>query len=244
MVAMTTKVDDINNNRNDPNRRGEPIPVIRVHNNNHTIDDSSPEKEVVGTEEGEGRGNHHNYRVKVDIPLFYGTMGVEEFLDWEIDVDRFFDIMDVPESKQVKMVANKLKSTAAVWWDRLVVQRRRQRKNPIRMKQLMLERFNSRSRLSLSLLVSIGNLERKQFLSPRMYKTPVKGGYEEDMKEQMSKDLGDGGKLSHDTDIGKTKVYLREGQMTELDACPAEVFREICNHYLKKISQIQLSETT
>lgn len=83
--------------------------------------------------------------MKADIPLFYGTMGVEEFLDWQIDVDRFFDVMDVPEHKQVKMVAIRLKSTAAVWWDRLVVQRTRQRKNPIRtwrkMKQLMLERF-------------------------------------------------------------------------------------------------------
>ncbi|MCI97452.1 subtilisin-like protease, partial [Trifolium medium] len=59
-------------------------------------------------------------------------MGVEEFLDWQIDVDRFFDVMDVPEIKQVKMVAIRLKSIAAVWWDRLVVQRKRQRKTPIR----------------------------------------------------------------------------------------------------------------
>jgi len=45
MAAMTTKDDDINNNcnnnnnnnRNNLNRRGEPIPVIRVRNNNLTI---------------------------------------------------------------------------------------------------------------------------------------------------------------------------------------------------------------
>ncbi|MCI80180.1 hypothetical protein A2U01_0101451, partial [Trifolium medium] len=41
-TALTTKVDDIannnnNHNRNNPNRGGGPIPVIRVHNNNHTI---------------------------------------------------------------------------------------------------------------------------------------------------------------------------------------------------------------
>ncbi|KAI5429096.1 hypothetical protein KIW84_033912 [Lathyrus oleraceus] len=28
-----------------------------------------------------------------------GTMGVEEFLEWKIDVDRFFDVMRVPENK-------------------------------------------------------------------------------------------------------------------------------------------------
>jgi len=61
-------------------------------------------------------------------------MGVEEFMDWQIDVDRFLDIMDVPqspESKQVKMVAITLKSTATFWWDILVVQRQRQGKNHI-----------------------------------------------------------------------------------------------------------------
>jgi len=186
MVVLTAKIDNINNrnynNRNNPKKGGGRIPVSRVCNNNQTIDDSSPKEEVVVTEESDGRGNYHNYRVKADIPLFYGTMGVEEILDWEIDV------MDVPENKQVKMVANRLKSTATVWWDRLVVERQRQRRNPIqtwrRMKQLMLERFNSRGRYSLSPLVSIEKLERKQLTSPRMYQTPRKVDYDEVGKEQ------------------------------------------------------------
>ncbi|CAA7051700.1 unnamed protein product [Microthlaspi erraticum] len=67
------------------------------------------------------------------------------FWTWQIDVDRFFDVMGVPESKQVKMVAIRLKKTAVVWWDKLVIQRQRQRKGPVktwrRMKQLMLDRF-------------------------------------------------------------------------------------------------------
>ncbi|MCI21396.1 subtilisin-like protease [Trifolium medium] len=99
--------------------------LIRVRNggNNRIIEDSSSEEEVLADEGEDERGNHHDYRVKANIPLFYGTMGVEEFLNWQIDVDRFFDVMDVHESKQVKMVAIRLESTAAVWWDRLVVQR-------------------------------------------------------------------------------------------------------------------------
>lgn len=88
-----------NNNKNNLNRGGGQISVIRVHNNNHTIDDSSSEEEEVVTEEGNECGNHHDYRVKAYISLFYRTTGVEEFLDWKIDVDRFFDVMDVPENK-------------------------------------------------------------------------------------------------------------------------------------------------
>jgi len=33
------------------------------------------------TEEGDECGNNYDYRVKADIPLFYGLMGVEEFMD-------------------------------------------------------------------------------------------------------------------------------------------------------------------
>ncbi|CAN0863002.1 hypothetical protein LINGRAHAP2_LOCUS8603 [Linum grandiflorum] len=72
-------------------------------------------------------------------------MRVDEFLDWQVDIDRLFDLMGVPENKQVKMVAIRLKSIAALWWDKLVFQRQCQRKAPIRtwrrMKQLMLEHF-------------------------------------------------------------------------------------------------------
>lgn len=67
------------------------------------------------------RQDNHDYRVKDDIPFFYETMWVEEFLDWKIDVDRLFDVIDISENKQVKMVEIKLKSTSTIEWDKLVV---------------------------------------------------------------------------------------------------------------------------
>ena len=62
MAMLTTNLNNITtNNKNNIknlNMRGEPIPVIRVRNNNQTID-------------GDGCWNHHDYREKADIPLFY-----------------------------------------------------------------------------------------------------------------------------------------------------------------------------
>ena len=52
--------------------------------------------------------------MKVDTPLFYGTMGMKKFLDWKIDIDRFFDVMGVPKNKQAKIVAIRMKSIADV----------------------------------------------------------------------------------------------------------------------------------
>uniref|UniRef100_A0A6N2MPZ8 Retrotransposon gag domain-containing protein n=1 Tax=Salix viminalis TaxID=40686 RepID=A0A6N2MPZ8_SALVM len=43
------------------------------------------------------------FRMKMDLPSFNGQLQIEGFLDWLAVVERFFDYMDIPEDKKVKL---------------------------------------------------------------------------------------------------------------------------------------------
>ena len=93
----------------------------------------------------QGYGERQGYRVKAEIPNFVGNLDIEAVLDWLYEVDKFFDIMDVPDYEQVKIVAYKLRGGAGAWWQNEQDNRRRQGKYPIntwpRMKRMIKGRF-------------------------------------------------------------------------------------------------------
>ncbi|KAI5401864.1 hypothetical protein KIW84_066358 [Lathyrus oleraceus] len=135
--------EDFNNSAEQRNNNGnqrrdgrkEPVRVLRSGNNcvifveNLSSEEEQPDKEKVVDH---GNQHNHDYRVKDDIPLFYETMAVDEFLNWQIDVDRFFDVIGILENKKVKMVVIGLKSIYVFWWDKLVLHRQWQRKGLVR----------------------------------------------------------------------------------------------------------------
>ncbi|CAM8991991.1 unnamed protein product [Rhodiola kirilowii] len=110
MVELATRVNQ--NGKGEGAQSEVPVRVPRVECVRAIVaeDSSSGEEDPVNNDRDEEENKYAiDYRVKVDISLFHGTMGVEEFLDWQIHVDRFFEVMGVPESKHVKTVAIQLK---------------------------------------------------------------------------------------------------------------------------------------
>lgn len=73
-----------NNGRHQRNKGGDPIRVLQGGNNEVVIVENSSSKEEEFYKEEvvvcRNRQDNHDYRVKVDIPLFYEMMGVKEFL--------------------------------------------------------------------------------------------------------------------------------------------------------------------
>ncbi|KAI3429985.1 uncharacterized protein J3R85_008494 [Psidium guajava] len=166
---------DANRNRHHDRRpgadiaRGNPVdrfvPVRR--RDNPLSSESSEEEEDESAEEAltdyGGRQHHgrfrrgycgrrryddresNDFKLKVDIPYFNGGLGIEDFLDWIADIDKFFDYMETPSEKRVRLVACRLKGGASAWWERLQNRREREGRDKVRtwhrMKRLLKQEF-------------------------------------------------------------------------------------------------------
>jgi hypothetical protein len=64
-------------------------------------------------------------RARIEVPMYEGNLVVEELLDWVRAIDKYFDYEDIEEDKMVKYAVTRLKGHAALWWDELQVECRR-----------------------------------------------------------------------------------------------------------------------
>ncbi|PKI67152.1 hypothetical protein CRG98_012480, partial [Punica granatum] len=83
--------------------------------------------------------------IKMKIPSFQGKSDPKAYLDWEKNVEFVFDCYSYSELRKVKLAAIEFSDFAIVWWDQLVINRRRNREPSIdtweEMKRVMRKRF-------------------------------------------------------------------------------------------------------
>jgi hypothetical protein len=81
--------------------------------------------------------------IKIKIPSFQGKNDPD--LEWKTKMEMVFDCHSYSEIKKVKLAAIEFTDYAIVWWDQLLINRRRNREPPIdtweEMKMLMRKCF-------------------------------------------------------------------------------------------------------
>jgi hypothetical protein len=79
------------------------------------------------------------------IPSFQGKNNPEVYLEWEKKVELIFECHNYSEEKRVKLAVIEFIDYAIIWWDQLVMNRRRNHERPIEtweeMKAIMRRRF-------------------------------------------------------------------------------------------------------
>jgi hypothetical protein len=83
--------------------------------------------------------------IKIKIPSFQGKNNLEAYLEWKTKMEMVFDCHNYSEIKKVKLAAIEFTDYAIVWWDQLLINRRRNRDPAVdtweEMKMLMRRRF-------------------------------------------------------------------------------------------------------
>ncbi len=83
--------------------------------------------------------------IKLSLPPFQGKNDPDAYIEWERKVELVFDCHNYSEEKKVKLAAVSFTDYAIVWWDQLVLSRKRNREIPIDkwddMKAAMRRRF-------------------------------------------------------------------------------------------------------
>ena len=96
--------------------------------------------------EDRNREDNNLGNIKMKIPSFQGKNDPEAYLEWERKVELVFDCHNYSENKKVKLVVIEFSYYAIVWWDQLVLNKRRNREPSVEtweeMKGVMWKRFD------------------------------------------------------------------------------------------------------
>ena len=82
------------------------------------------------------------------IPSFQEKNNSKVYLEWEKKVELIFECHNYSEEKKVKLIIIEVIEYAIIWWDQLVMNRKRNHERPIEMWEEM--KANMRRRFVLS----------------------------------------------------------------------------------------------
>ena len=82
---------------------------------------------------------------KFSIPKFEGSPDVEEYLTWELKIEKLWRLHDYTEDRKVKLASSEFDGYALRWWDSIMSNRRDDNELPVltwrEMKAIMRARF-------------------------------------------------------------------------------------------------------
>jgi len=70
-------------------------------------------------------------RPRLYVPMYEGNLNLEELIDLISAMDKYFNYENVVEDKKVKFTVTRLKGHAALWCDRVQVERKNKNKGKI-----------------------------------------------------------------------------------------------------------------
>ncbi|KAL5573988.1 hypothetical protein UlMin_023585 [Ulmus minor] len=154
--------------------------------------------------------------IKIKIPSFQGKNDLEAYLEWETKMEMVFDCHNYSEIKKVKLAAIEFTDYAIVWWDQLLINRRRNRELPMdtweEMKMLMRKRFVT-SHYYRGLYQNVGEYYKE------MEVAMIQANVEEDREATMARllhgvnrKIADIVELQHYVELTDMKGLARRGQ--------------------------------
>jgi len=134
--------------------------------------------------------------IQLKILAFKGKTDPEAYLDWEKKVEMIFDIHRYSEEKKVKLAVVEFTNYAMVWWERLVVEKRRNKERPVRtweelktiMKKRYVPKYYYRELFNCLQMITQGNKSVKEY-QKELEVAMIRGNVNEDEEVTMSRFL-------------------------------------------------------
>jgi hypothetical protein len=135
-------------------------------------------------------------KVKMDIPVYEGSLDVEDLMDWIRALDTYFDYEEIKEDKKVRHAVTRLKGHAALWWDKLQADKHSKGKPNIKSWDRMIAKMKAKfipKDYQITLFRRMQNLRQKLMMvkeyTEEFYRLNIRAGHQESDDEKVARYL-------------------------------------------------------